>query len=41
MQSLILEPAPIVLEGEHVRLEAVREGVLRNSLTTRNGYWGF
>ena len=38
MQSLIFEPKPIVLEGDHVRLEAVREGVLRKSHTAHTGY---
>ncbi|MCH8316012.1 MAG: hypothetical protein IIA64_08575, partial [Planctomycetes bacterium] len=38
MPTLIFEPKPIVLEGDHVRLEAVREGVLRKSHTTHSGY---
>ena len=37
MPPPILEPKPIVLEAEHVRLEAVREGVLRKSRILRNG----
>lgn len=38
MPTPIFEPKPIVLEGDHVRPEAVREGVLRKSHTTHSGY---
>ncbi len=38
MSPPAFEPKPIVLKGEHVRLEALREGVLRKLRILRDGY---